>query len=53
MENENEKEKATEMDEIISKSFDLIEQEKEQKFVNLIIEIVVSSTLKEYYEKGN
>ncbi|MBF9252123.1 hypothetical protein I2I11_02345 [Pontibacter sp. 172403-2] len=29
------------------------EQEKEKKFVNLIIEIIVSITLREYYEKGD
>ncbi len=53
MENDKDKEKAPEMDERIFKTFELIEQEKEQKVVNLIIEIIVSSTLKEYYEKGN
>lgn len=50
---ENEKEMDPEMDETIFKIFELIEQEKEQKLVNFIIEIIVSSTLKEYYEKGN
>lgn len=50
---ENVKEKATLMDDEILKSNDQFEQEKEQKFVNLIIEIIVSSTLKEYYEKGD
>lgn len=38
---------------IIAKNNDEIEQEKEQKLVNLIIEIIVSSTLKEYYEKSD
>jgi hypothetical protein len=45
--------KAPDMDEIIFKTFEVIEEEREQKLVNLIIEIIVSSTLKEYYEKGN
>lgn len=30
-----------------------LEQDKERKFVNLLIEIIVSATLKEAYEKGN
>ena len=30
-----------------------LEEKKEEKFVNLIIEIIVQSTLKEYYEKSN
>ena len=29
------------------------ELEKEEKVVNLIIEIILSTTLKEYYEKSN
>jgi len=37
----------------IAKIDDEAEEEKEEKLVNLIIEIVVSSTLKEYYETGN
>lgn len=31
----------------------LFEQEKEQKFVKLIIEIIVAVTLKELYEKSD
>lgn len=50
---ENVKENTALMDDKIMKSNDQFEQEKEQKFVNLIIEIIVSSTLKEYYEKGD
>lgn len=53
MENEDGNVKAPDVDEIIFETFELIEQEREQKLVNLIIEIIVSSTLKEYYEKGN
>lgn len=45
--------KQTENDEYISKSYDETEQEKEQKFVNLMIEIIVSLTLKELYEKSD
>jgi hypothetical protein len=30
-----------------------LEEKKEDKFVNLIIEVIVQATLKEYYEKGN
>ncbi len=51
MEKENVKTDLT--DEIILKTHDQIEEEKEQKFVNLIIEIIVGITLKEYYEKGD
>lgn len=53
MENEDKKAKEPNMDEIIFETFEVIEQEREQKLVNLIIEIIVSSTLKECYEKGN
>ncbi|MFV8347562.1 type I-B CRISPR-associated protein Cas8b1/Cst1 [Flavobacterium sp. ZB4P13] len=49
----NGKEKCQDVDELISKNFVLIEQEKEQKIVNLFIEIIVSITLKEYYEKSD
>ncbi|MDI5895730.1 hypothetical protein [Flavobacterium algoritolerans] len=45
--------KQTDIDEYISKNYEEIEQEKEQKFVNLMIEIVVSLTLKELYEEGD
>lgn len=49
----NGKEKCKNIDELISKNFVLMEDEKEQKIVNLFIEIIVSITLKEYYEKSN
>jgi hypothetical protein len=42
-----------ENDDIVSKSYEDLEREKEQKFVNLMIEIIVSLTLKELYEEGN
>ena len=45
--------KQTDKEEYISKIYDATEQEKEQKFVNLMIEIIVSLTLKELYEEGN
>jgi hypothetical protein len=50
---ENVKEDITLLVNKILKTFDQFEQEKEQKLVNLFIEIIVSSTLKEYYEKGD
>ncbi|MBT2591399.1 hypothetical protein J7E50_14310 [Pedobacter sp. ISL-68] len=50
---ENVKEDTTLLDNKILKTIDQFEQEKEQKLVNLFIEIIVSSTLKEYYEKGD
>lgn len=40
-------------DEHIVKIYDETEQEKEQKFVNFMIEIMVSLTLKELYEEGD
>jgi hypothetical protein len=40
-------------DEIKSKIYEDLEREKEQKFVNLMIEIIVSLTLKELYEEGD
>lgn len=45
--------KQTDIDEHILKNYEEIEQEKEQKFVNLMIEIIVSLTLKELYEEGD
>lgn len=49
---ENKKDKAG-PDEIIKKTNDQIEQEKEKNFVNLLVEIIVSITLKEFYETGD
>ena len=40
-------------DELVLKTLTESEQEKEKKLVNLIVEIIVSITLKEYYEKGH
>ncbi len=40
-------------DQLILKNKTKIEQEKEQKFVDLIVEIIVAITLKEYYEKSD
>lgn len=45
--------KQTDIDEYILKNYEKIEQEKEQKFINLMIEIIVSLTLKELYEEGD
>lgn len=49
---ENKKKKA-DPDEIIKETNDRIEQEKEKNFVNLLAEIIVSITLKEFYETGD
>lgn len=38
-------------EEFISKAYDKIEREKEQRFVNLMVEIIVSMTLKELYQE--
>ena len=40
-------------DQLILKNNIEIEREKERKFVNLIVEIIVAITLKEYYEKSD
>lgn len=45
--------KQPDTDEHISKIYDDFEREKEQKFVNLMIGIIVSLTLKELYEEGD
>ena len=42
-----------EKEEIISKIYDEIEREREEKFVNLLVEIIVSITLKQVYEKSD
>jgi hypothetical protein len=44
---------AASIDGKILKTYDETEQEKEEKFVNLMIEIIVSITLKECYEEGD
>ena len=43
----------TEKEEIISKIYDEIEKEREEKFVNLLVEIIVSITLKQVYEESD
>ena len=43
----------TEKEEIISKIYDEIEREKEEKFVNLLVEIIVSITLRQVYEESD
>ena len=43
----------TDNDSIISKIYQEIEFQKEEKFVNLITEFIVSITLKELYEEGD
>lgn len=42
-----------ENDNIMSENYENLEREKEQKFVNFMIEIMVSLTLKELYEEGD
>ena len=42
-----------EKDEKNSKSFEEIEQEKEKKLLNLIVQVMVKLTLKEFYETGD
>ena len=50
----NEKKQGTpEIDKAILEINEQREREKEEKFVDLIIEIIVSATLREYYEKSN
>ena len=44
---------STEKEEIISKIYDEIEREKEEKFVNLLVEIIVSITLRQVYEESD
>lgn len=53
MKNEHEKKNTPEIEERIALINEQIEQEKEEKLVNLIIEIIVSSTLREHYEKSD
>ncbi|PWJ97229.1 hypothetical protein BC749_10725 [Flavobacterium araucananum] len=50
---ENLKDEQFENDDIVSKNYEDLEKEKEQKLVNLMIEIIVSLTLKELYEESD
>jgi len=52
-ESENRKSSTPDVDQKITSINKEAEQQKEEKLVNLIVEIIVSSTLKEYYEKSN
>ena len=47
------KDEQFENDDIVSKNYEDLEREKEQKLVNLMIEIIVSLTLKELYEESD
>lgn len=49
----NLKDEQFENDDIVSKKYEDLEREKEQKLVNLMIEIIVSLTLKELYEESD
>jgi len=53
MKNEHEEKNTPEIEERIALINEQREQEKEEKFVDLIIEIIVSATLREYYEKSD
>lgn len=50
---ENLKDEQFENNDIVSKKYEDLEREKEQKLVNLMIEIIVSLTLKELYEESD
>lgn len=53
MESENRENSIPDVDQSITSINKEAAQQKEEKLVNLIVEIIVSSTLKEYYEKSN
>ncbi len=53
MEKDEKKQGTPEIDKTILEINEQREREKEEKFINLIIEIIVSATLREYYEKSN
>ena len=50
---ENLKDEQFENDDIVSKNYEDLERKKKQKLVNLMIEIIVSLTLKELYEESD
>jgi len=50
---ENLNDEQFENDDIVSKNYEDLEREKEKKLVNLMIEIIVSLTLKELYEESD
>lgn len=50
---ENLEDEQCENDDIVSKNYKHLESEKEKKLVNLMIEIIVSLTLKELYEESD
>lgn len=45
--------KQVNIDQVINETFSDIEKVKQQKIVNLCVEIIVAYTLNEIYEKGN
>lgn len=53
MEKNKRKQETPEIDKTILEINEQREREKEEKFVDLIIEIIVSATLREYYEKSD
>jgi len=53
MENSEKNKETPKIDKTILEINEQREREKEEKFVDLIIEIIVSATLREYYEKSD
>lgn len=53
MKEQEERMKSSELEATIQEINEQREREKEEKLINLITEIIVSATLKEYYEKSN
>ncbi|OXB10236.1 hypothetical protein B0A81_04320 [Flavobacterium plurextorum] len=53
MKKKEKKQGTPEIDKTILEINEQREREKEEKFVDLIIEIIVSATLREYYEKSD
>lgn len=50
---ENLKDEQFENEDIVAKNYEDLEREKEKKLVNLMIEIIISLTLKELYEESD
>lgn len=53
MKEQEERMKSSELEATIQEINEQREREKEEKLIILITEIIVSATLKEYYEKSN
>lgn len=46
-------ENSSTLDQKIIENIEEIEREKEEKLLNLIAEVIIKKTLKEFYEEGN